>query len=126
MIAGDPWSHAPDVCRCLDLSLAVGAVGHTRKLKRSETLVISPSQAPIYGKTTHGWMAIMAGRITFVSESGLYKLILRAHPSRPEVQAFQDWVTQEVLPSIRKTGGYQMNTQPRLWLICGWDIVSRY
>jgi len=39
-----------------------------------------------------------------VSESGLYLLIMRS--SRPQARAFQDWVTREVLPSIRKTGAY--------------------
>jgi len=41
-----------------------------------------------------------------VSESGLYKVILRAERTRPEVVKFQDWVTKEVLPSIRRTGAY--------------------
>ena len=43
--------------------------------------------------------------MTVISESGLYKLIMRANPSRPEVAKFQDWVTREVLPAIRETGG---------------------
>ena len=37
-----------------------------------------------------------------VSESGLYKLILRS--DKPEAKAFQDWVTRDVLPAIRKDG----------------------
>jgi len=37
-----------------------------------------------------------------VSESGLYKLIVRS--DRLEAQPFPDWVTQEVLPAIRKDG----------------------
>jgi anti-repressor protein len=39
-----------------------------------------------------------------VSESVLYKLILRS--DKPEAQAFQNWIAQEVLPTIRATGGY--------------------
>ena len=38
------------------------------------------------------------------SESGLYKLLF--YPRKPEAEAFQNWVTQEVLPSIRKTGRF--------------------
>jgi prophage antirepressor-like protein len=49
---------------------------------------------------------------TAVSESGLYKLILRANPSRPEVAKFQDWVTREVLPAIRKTGAGRALNMP--------------
>lgn len=40
----------------------------------------------------------------FISEPGLYKLIMRSR--KPEAKVFQRWVTHEVLPQIRKTGGY--------------------
>ena len=40
----------------------------------------------------------------FINESGLYTLIARSN--KPEARKFQRWVTSEVLPSIRKTGGY--------------------
>ncbi|WEV68745.1 BRO family protein [Bifidobacterium sp. ESL0775] len=39
-----------------------------------------------------------------ISEPGLYKLILKSR--KPQAKAFQRWVTHEVLPQIRKTGGY--------------------
>ena len=39
-----------------------------------------------------------------ISEPGLYKLIMRSR--KPEAKEFQRWVTHEVLPQIRKTGGY--------------------
>lgn len=39
-----------------------------------------------------------------VPESGLYKLIMRS--DKPEARQFQDWVTREVLPAIRKDGMY--------------------
>ena len=41
-----------------------------------------------------------------ISESGLYSLIMRSW--KPEVKEFQEWVTSEVLPTIRKTGRYEM------------------
>jgi prophage antirepressor-like protein len=41
-----------------------------------------------------------------ISESGLYMLILRS--DKPQAKPFKKWVTQEVLPAIRKTGGYQI------------------
>ena len=40
----------------------------------------------------------------FINESGLYSLILRSQ--LPEAKAFKRWITHEVIPSIRKTGGY--------------------
>jgi anti-repressor protein len=42
--------------------------------------------------------------VIVINESGLYSLILRSR--KPEAKAFKRWVTHEVLPSIRKTGGY--------------------
>jgi prophage antirepressor-like protein len=41
---------------------------------------------------------------SIVNESGLYTLIMRSN--KPEAKPFQRWVTKEVLPTIRKTGGY--------------------
>ena len=41
-----------------------------------------------------------------ISEAGLYSLILRSR--KPEAKAFKRWVTHDILPSIRNTGGYGM------------------
>lgn len=43
----------------------------------------------------------------FLTESGVYKLVFKSH--KPEAEKFSDWVTDEVLPTIRKTGGYVNN-----------------
>lgn len=43
-------------------------------------------------------------RTYIISESGLYRLVMKSR--RSEAKEFQRWVTHEVLPSIRKTGGY--------------------
>lgn len=43
-------------------------------------------------------------QLTFVNEPNLYRVIFRS--DKPQAKAFQDWVFEEVLPSIRKTGGY--------------------
>lgn len=53
--------------------------------------------------------------VNMVSEAGLYKLITRSN--KPEAKTFQRWVTHEVLPSIRKTGSYQVKEMTRLeWI----------
>lgn len=44
------------------------------------------------------------GETNFVTESGLYAVILRS--DKPNAKKFRKWVTSEVLPSIRKSGGY--------------------
>ena len=45
-----------------------------------------------------------AGETNFITESGLYAVILRS--DKPNAKKFRKWVTSEVLPSIRKNGGY--------------------
>lgn len=44
----------------------------------------------------------------FLTENGVYKLIFKS--DKKEAEKFQDWVTDEVLPEIRKTGGYITTT----------------
>lgn len=46
------------------------------------------------------------GETNFITESGLYAVILRS--DKPNAKKFRKWVTSEVLPSIRKTGGYEI------------------
>ena len=46
---------------------------------------------------------------TLINESGLYSLIMES--KLPSAKKFKRWVTNEVLPSIRKTGGYQQKPQ---------------
>ena len=58
-------------------------------------------------KIVSGWQS---REMAFVSESGLYSLILRSR--KPVAKPFQKWVTKEVLPSIRKTGSYSLTEQP--------------
>ena len=48
--------------------------------------------------------------VIFINESGLYSLILSS--KLPTAKDFKRWITKEVIPSIRKTGGYQMPTTP--------------
>ena len=45
----------------------------------------------------------------FINEPGFYRLVLRSN--KPEAERFQDWVTEEVLPSIRRTGVYRVTTR---------------
>lgn len=49
------------------------------------------------------------GETNFITESGLYAVILRS--DKPNAKKFRKWVTSEVLPSIRKNGGYIANQE---------------
>lgn len=57
------------------------------------------------------------GETWFVTESGLYAVILRS--DKPNAKKFRKWVTSEVLPSIRKTGSYNkpMSTAEKIQLL---------
>lgn len=48
-------------------------------------------------------------RIAYINEKNIYKLIMRS--DKPQAEPFQDWVCGEVLPAIRKTGGYIATTE---------------
>lgn len=49
------------------------------------------------------------GESNIINESGLYNVIIRS--DKPEAKKFKRWVTHEVLPTIRKTGGYVANEE---------------
>ena len=92
--AGEPWFIAKEVCEILEISNYRDAVS---KLDDDEKGV---------GKTD-----TLGGEqeTNIISESGLYTLIIRSN--KPNARKFRKWVTGVVLPSIRKTGGYNMNNK---------------
>ena len=65
--------------------------------------VLRKSTPTFFQGSSGGWQS------TIISESGLYKLIMRS--DKPEAKGFQDWVTKVVLPAIRKDGGYVQGEQ---------------
>lgn len=90
VIGGEPWFCLKDVCDILSVSVA------------------SPSrfQMDMRGVTQNVTPTIGGNQqLTFVSEPNLYRVIFRSN--KPEARQFQDWVFNEVLPAIRKTGEYQ-------------------
>ena len=95
LLDGDPWFVATDACRALGLN--GNTTNHMRRLlddeqRRVERTTVTPSNG--------------GAAMVLVSESGLYKLIMRSDKS--EAASFQDWVTREVLPALRKTGSYAL------------------
>ena len=84
---GEPWFVAADVCKALDIDKR-----QTRRLDDDEKGVRSTH--------TPGGNQDM----TIVNEAGLYSLVLGSR--KPEAKAFKRWITHEVLPTIRRTGGY--------------------
>ena len=94
-INGEPWFIAADVCSALELTNSRMAL---RSLDADEKNTVTLTYG-IRGNPNHG----------AVSESGFYKLIARSRKaSKPGTFAhrFTNWVFRDVIPSIRKTGGY--------------------
>lgn len=58
--------------------------------------------------------------MTLINESGLYSLILSS--KLPQAKEFKRWVTKEVLPSIRRTGGYKVPSSPMEALQLMFDV----
>jgi len=111
---GNPWFVAQDICRALSMYIRHDGTANTNTALRG--LDESERQTVPYGEANNIGLKNIASRsfgLSLVSESGLYKIIMRAERTRPEVIKFQDWVTKEVLPSIRKTGAYVVG-QPSL------------
>jgi len=54
--------------------------------------------------------------LTLISESGLYRILAKCN--LPKCEPFENWVFDEVLPSIRKTGSYSVNQQQTQPMMC--------
>lgn len=91
---GAPCFVAADICRALDIANSRDAV---KRLDDDERGVVSTD--------TLGGVQEM----TVVTESGLYSLVLGSR--KPEAKQFKRWITHEVIPTIRKTGGYVNNDE---------------
>ena len=89
---GEPWFVAADVCRVLDIKNPSDTIN--KRLDSDERgieIIYTPSGDQ---------------EMLVVNESGLYNLMFRS--TKPEAKKFRKWVTEEVLPSIRKTGSYSI------------------
>ncbi|MBQ6378906.1 MAG: Bro-N domain-containing protein, partial [Prevotella sp.] len=91
VVDGEPWFVAKDVCDALGIENNRNATARLEDDEKGTSIVRTPS-----GEQT----------MTTVNESGLYNLIFQSR--KPEAKNFRKWVTSEVLPSIRKTGRYEV------------------
>ena len=88
--AGEPWFVLKDCMSILDLGNPTETVKMFDEDEFSTAEVIDS-----IGRRQQAYI---------ISEPGLYRLVMRSR--KPEAKEFQRWVTHEVLPSIRRTGGY--------------------
>lgn len=88
---GKLWFVASDACKALELS--------------NPTMVMSRLDEDERSKFNLG----RQGETNVVNEYGLYNLVLASR--KPEAKQFKRWITHEVIPSIRKNGGYIANQE---------------
>ena len=92
MIDNEPWFVGKDVAIALGYAKPENAIGTHVELEDKTTTLIQGTGSNYKSKTV------------IINESGLYSLILSS--KLESAKKFKKWVTGEVLPSIRKTGGY--------------------
>lgn len=95
VVSGEPFFCLADVCRVLEISHITDV---KNRLKKDG--VVTNEVIDSMGRKQNA---------TFINESNLYKTIFQSR--KPEAEKFSDWVTSEVLPTIRKTGGYVNNDE---------------
>lgn len=97
----EPMFCLADVCKALEISNV-----SQLKTRLKEDGVITNEVGVQTGVKADGTPAIQKVRMNFINESNLYKTIFQSR--KESAERFTDWVTSEVLPSIRKTGSYGM------------------
>lgn len=90
---GEPLFCLADVAKILDIQ-------NSRQIVQKQ--LDSKGVYKIYIPTNSGNQDV-----TFISEPNLYRVIFRSN--KPEAVKFQDWIFEEVIPAIRKTGSYNNN-----------------
>ena len=87
---GEPWFVGKDVAAALGYSNTADAI--QKHVDEEDKL------------TSQIAMAGQGRNVVFINEAGLYSLVLSS--KLPAARAFKHWITSQVIPSIRKTGGY--------------------
>jgi len=110
-IDGEPWFFGVDVCKILDIRNPSDAYSRLDKDDLGTTEAIDAM-----GRKQ---------KYAVVSEYGLYDLILQSR--KTEARQFKRWVTHEVIPQIRRTGGYGKGQLPAFVrrFNDNWDRVER-
>lgn len=97
---GQVWFVASDIAKALGYRDAINM-----------TRVLDDDEADTHIMSTRSENGTIQSReVTIISESGLFHALLKSR--KREAKPFRRWVTQEVLPEIRRTGGYTPSVSP--------------
>lgn len=96
---GEPLFCLADICKSVGLTNPSSV---KQRLDEDETYLIDYHTLNSFEGGTNPF-------VTFITESGFYEVLLFSNS--PKVKPFRKWITSEVLPSIRKTGSYNIQQQ---------------
>lgn len=102
--SNEPMFCLADVCKILGLSNPSQV-----KTRMKDPYLITNEVSVETGKKSDGSPAIQMKEMTFIGEPNLYRCIFQSR--KPEAEKFQDWIFNEVLPELRKSGGYMVNKE---------------
>jgi prophage antirepressor-like protein len=102
--SNEPMFCLADVCKALDLSNPSQV-----KTRMKDPYLITNEVSIVTGKKADGTLAVQMKEMTFIGEPNLYRCIFQSR--KPEAEKFQDWIFNEVLPELRKTGGYMVSRE---------------
>ena len=94
VVNNEPWFLVSDIAK---------ALGNSDVSNMVKSANIKEKHKGTYGVRTLGGEQ----KMLFVDEAGMYKILMKSRKAVAE--RFQDWVSEQVLPSIRKTGSYSVN-----------------
>ena len=108
---GEIWWVLKDVCEILGIANSKNVAARLDQDEKAEVCLMDFSSKGVNQRRN----------FTIINEPGLYKVILRS--DKPEAKNFMDWITHEVLPSIRKHGAYitsakmeELMNDPETWV----------
>lgn len=99
VVDNEPWFVVADVCKALEIGNPSDAV---KRLDDDERMTIDSIES-------HLGQRGGAQSINIINEAGLYSLVLGSR--KAQAKEFKRWVTHDVIPAIRKTGGYVNNEE---------------
>ncbi len=105
LLNGEPWFCLVDVCNVLSIPRNSDLVQVSKGFVENET---PKNRGGLDEKGVVKNLTPTNGgkqQLIYINEPNLYRVIFRSN--KPEAKQFQDWVFNEVLPSIRKTGRYE-------------------
>ena len=108
MRCSDPWFVAKDVASCIEHSNVTKMCELCRD--KDKVTITDSKEIGVINESliTQQTFSKNTPNVVLISESGLYRILAKCN--LPKCEPFESWVFDEVLPSIRKTGGYGIRT----------------